>query len=106
MHKLHICFAMILKKKTRYQELESMLKKEIQHGNLQVGDYLPSENELCTNFSITRTTVRKALDNLLKEAYIEKLQGKGNRVKEHRNSLGLVIPDWKQLSFVNLTHNL
>lgn len=42
------------------------MKEKIQHGNLQVGDYLPSENELCADFSITRTTVRKALDNLLK----------------------------------------
>lgn len=77
-------------KKTRYQEIESMLKKEIQHGNLQVGDYLPSENILCSNFSITRTTVRKALDNLLKEGYIEKQHGKGSRVKERRHSLGLL----------------
>lgn len=77
-------------KKKRYQEIETLLKEEIQHGFFQVGDYLPSENELCTNFSYTRTTVRKALDNLLKEGFIEKQQGKGSRVKERRNSLGLL----------------
>jgi len=67
-----------------------MLKEKIQQGIIPVGDYLPSENELCANFSITRTTVRKALDNLLKEGFIEKQQGKGSRVKERRHSLGLL----------------
>ena len=74
----------------RYQEVENLLKGKIQQGELLVGDYIPSENELCTNFSVTRTTVRKALDNLLKEGYIEKLHGKGSRVKERRHSLGLL----------------
>ena len=77
-------------KLTRYREIESMLKEKIQHGILKVGDYLPSENELCTKYSITRTTVRKALDNLVKEGYIEKQHGKGSRVKERRHSLGLL----------------
>jgi len=81
---------MITNKKTRYQEIEIMLKEKIQHGIFRTGDYLPSENELCTNFSITRTTVRKALDNLLKEGFIEKRHGKGSCVKERRHSLGLL----------------
>jgi len=67
-----------------------MLKERIQQGKLKIGDYLPSENELCTEYSITRTTVRKALDNLLKEGFIEKQHGKGSRVKERRHSLGLL----------------
>jgi len=81
---------MIEKKKTRYQEIETMLKEKIQYGIFRAGDYLPSENELCANFSITRTTVRKALDNLLKEGFIEKRHGKGSCVKERRHSLGLL----------------
>ena len=75
---------------TRYQEIQYMLKEKIQQGVYQVGDYLPSENELCTDFSITRTTVRKALDNLINEGFIEKQHGKGSLVKERRNSLGLL----------------
>ncbi len=77
-------------KLTRYQEIQFMLKEKIQQGVYQIGDYLPSENELCTEFLITRTTVRKALDNLIREGFIEKQQGKGSRVKERRNSLGLL----------------
>ncbi len=75
---------------TRYQEIQFMLKEKIQQGVYEIGDYLPSENELCNTFSITRTTVRKALDELLKEGFIEKKRGKGSRVKERRQSLGLL----------------
>lgn len=67
-----------------------MLKEKIQQGIFRVGDYLPSENELSAEFSITRTTVRKALDNLLREGFIEKQHGKGSRVTERRHSLGLL----------------
>lgn len=75
---------------TRYQEIQFMLKEKIQQGIYEIGDYLPSENELCKTYSITRTTVRKALDELIKEGFIEKQQGKGSRVKERRKSLGLL----------------
>jgi DNA-binding GntR family transcriptional regulator len=77
-------------KLTRYQKIQYMLKEKIQQGIYQIGDYLPSENELCSEYSITRTTVRKALDNLIMEGFIEKQHGKGSRVKERRNSLGLL----------------
>jgi DNA-binding GntR family transcriptional regulator len=55
-----------------------------------IGDYLPSENELCHSYKITRTTVRRALDELLKEGFIEKEHGKGSVVKERRQTLGLL----------------
>jgi DNA-binding GntR family transcriptional regulator len=77
-------------KETKYKEIHNYLKGQIQQGNYKVGDYLPSENELCARFSITRTTARKALDELIKESFIEKHHGKGSRVKERRLSLGLL----------------
>jgi DNA-binding GntR family transcriptional regulator len=77
-------------KQTRYRDIQSMLKEKIQQGVYKIGDYLPSENELCSAFKITRTTVRKALDELLKEGFIEKHHGKGSIVKDRRNSLGLL----------------
>ena len=62
----------------------------IQLGDYAVGSYLPSENDICERFGTTRTTVRKALDQLLREGFIEKEQGKGSRVVERRKSLGLL----------------
>lgn len=74
----------------KYKEIRNYLKSQIQQGIFQIGEYLPSENELCKRFSITRTTARKALDELVKEGFVERLQGKGSRVKERRQSLGLL----------------
>ena len=76
--------------KKRYKQIQSFLKLQIQKGYFKVGDYLPSENELCSTFSITRTTARRALDELMKEGFIERLHGKGSLVHERRHSLGLL----------------
>jgi DNA-binding GntR family transcriptional regulator len=74
----------------KYKEIQNYLKSQIQQGNFLIGEYLPSENELCKRFSITRTTARKAMDELVKEGFVERQQGKGSRVKERRQSLGLL----------------
>ena len=74
----------------RYKQVQNFLKLQIQKGSYIVGDYLPSENELCSTFSITRTTARKALDELTKEGFIERQHGKGSIILERRKSLGLL----------------
>ncbi|WP_339708166.1 GntR family transcriptional regulator [uncultured Kriegella sp.] len=77
-------------KNRKYHTIQDYIRKRIQTGKYPVGSYLPSENEICGQFSTTRTTVRKALDELLKEGFIEKEQGKGSKVLERRKSLGLL----------------
>ncbi|MGD1895176.1 MAG: GntR family transcriptional regulator [Cyclobacteriaceae bacterium] len=74
----------------KYKSLYHSLKKEIQQGTFIPGDLLPSENELCDQHQITRTTARKALDELQREGFIERLHGKGSQVRERRKSLGLL----------------
>jgi len=77
-------------KEKRYRQVQNFLTLQIQKGYYNVGDYLPSENELCSTFSITRTTVRKALDELTRDGFIERHHGKGSIVRERRQSLGLL----------------
>lgn len=79
-----------LKESKKYSTIYEFIKKRIQKGTYAVGTYLPSENDICEKFNTTRTTVRKALDELLKEGFIEKEQGKGSKVIERRKSLGLL----------------
>lgn len=74
----------------RYRKVYNALKSGIQLGTYTVDAYLPSENELCDTYGITRTTVRRALDELLKEGFIQKEHGKGSKVVERRKSLGLL----------------
>lgn len=76
--------------KRKYQIIFDYLKKGIQTKKYMVDSYLPSENEICNQFKTTRTTVRKALDELQKEGFITKEQGKGSKVLERRKSLGLL----------------
>jgi DNA-binding GntR family transcriptional regulator len=74
----------------QYQVLQNDIKKDILTGLFREGDLLPSENDLCSRYNVTRSTVRKALDGLVNEGYIMKKQGKGSIVYIKRNSLGLL----------------
>ena len=74
----------------KYQQIQHYIKKRIQTGKYVMGGYLPSENDFCRKFNTTRTTVRKALDELIKEGFIVKEHGKGSRVLERSKSLGLL----------------
>lgn len=73
-----------------YRQIQQEITRQIQQGDYRTGDYLPSENELCRKYGITRTTVRKAMDELQKNGFIERHHGKGSKVVERRKSLGLL----------------
>lgn len=79
-----------MKKIKKYQHILEYFKRRIQTGEYPVGSYLPSEHDICSQFDTTRTTVRRALDELLKERFIAKEQGRGSRVLERNKSLGLL----------------
>jgi len=74
----------------QYKILQNDIKRDILTGLFHEGDLLPSENEFCGKYNVTRSTVRKALDGLVNEGYIVKKQGKGSIVFIKRNSLGLL----------------
>ncbi|NNE78259.1 MAG: GntR family transcriptional regulator [Pricia sp.] len=79
-----------MKKTKKYEQIQGYVKQRIQTGKYPVDSYLPSENEYCQQFDTTRTTVRRALDELLKEGFISKEHGKGSKVLERGKSLGLL----------------
>ncbi|WP_194767498.1 GntR family transcriptional regulator [Tamlana sp. I1] len=79
-----------MEKLKKYKQIYEFVKKKIQSGTYPEDHYIPSENELCSKFSTTRTTVRKALEELLKEGFIEKEQGKGSKVIRRSKSIGLL----------------
>jgi len=74
-----------------YKKLHNDIKDQIISGTYKEGDILPSEHELRRTYSVTRATVRQALDELVKEGYITKRQGKGSIVcKRQRRTLGVL----------------
>lgn len=60
----------------RYKELYHTLRKHILEGIYREGDLLPSENELCSIYGMTRPTVRQALALLAGDGLIRKHQGR------------------------------
>lgn len=60
-----------------YIQLMNILIEKIEN-NMKENDKLDSEREICKKYGLSRTTVREALDELEKNKYIYKVQGKGN----------------------------
>ncbi|MFD3257111.1 trehalose operon repressor [Paenibacillus lentus] len=54
--------------------------EQIDAGKLPPGSKLPSENELAASYQISRETVRKGLNLLAQNGYINKVKGKGSFV--------------------------
>lgn len=74
-----------------YRKLQYDLKSQIIAGIYSEGDLLPSESELQQSHGVTRSTIRQALGELVKEGYIRKRQGKGSIViRRQRRTLGLL----------------
>ncbi|MBT3385172.1 MAG: GntR family transcriptional regulator [Prolixibacteraceae bacterium] len=74
----------------QYRKLYEILRKHILTGVYEEGSLLPSENELCTVYEMTRPTVRHALDSLVKDGLILKKQGKGSIVRKPPQNIGIL----------------
>jgi len=68
------------KKKFRYQEVYEDIFSGIIQGKFPIHTFLPSEKTLCRLYAVERTTVRKALDLLVKDGVVRKVQGIGSKV--------------------------
>ena len=65
---------------SKYQMIYQDLLDKIKQRVIQPNTYLPSENELMKQYGASRDTVRKALNLLLQNGYIQKNKGKGSLV--------------------------
>lgn len=63
-----------------YIQLTRILLEEINSGRWQPGQRIPTEEELCKEYNVSKITVRQAIHNLASEGYLLKLQGKGTFV--------------------------
>lgn len=69
----------------RHQQISEWLRQKIKDGTFGNDDKLPSENELCEKFGVSRVTVRKALQTLEHEQLIYRSQGLGSFVRDKRS---------------------
>jgi len=68
-------------KAPKYYILKNTLIKKINDEELIDDHMIPSERELISTYGVSRITVRRAIDELVNEGYLYKIQGKGTYVK-------------------------
>ena len=74
-----------------YVRVYNTLKKQILEGEYGVGSLLPTESELERIFGVSRTTIRKAVEILSREGFLEARQGRGTEVLDYRTSQNLNV---------------
>src|SRR6476619_4554327 len=65
-------------------------------GQLQVGEAIPSERRLSSELGISRLTVRAALDDLVRDGYLERRQGSGTFVSEPKIAQQLTLTSFSE----------
>jgi GntR family transcriptional regulator len=70
-----------------YHQIGAVIREKIENRELRSGDRLPSEDELCRSFEVSRTTVRQALQALELDNLIERHRGRGTFVKAGRRKI-------------------
>lgn len=64
----------------RYLEIRRTVNEKIERGEWTVGYKLPREVDLCREFDVSRTTVRRALSALSAEGKLKRIKGTGTFV--------------------------
>jgi GntR family transcriptional regulator len=65
---------------TKHRKIIEAFSKEIEEGRLKPYDRIPTEKELCERWQSSRSTVRKAMDQLEDRGKIFRVPGKGSFV--------------------------
>jgi GntR family transcriptional regulator len=79
-----------------YSQLREALLAFIKEGEYREGDSLPTEKELEKKFEVSRITVRRAIDELVREGYLIARQGKGTFVA--RPKISRHVPQMRSFS--------
>lgn len=69
---------------TRHRAAREMLRRKVLAGELGQGEQLQPELDLCRDINLSRTTVRKAIADLVKEGLLVRYQGRGTFVNIQR----------------------
>jgi len=64
----------------RYYQLKEILEQRINAGEFQPGDQFPTDDELCSEYNLSRGTVRRAIEILVDEGRLRREQGRGTYV--------------------------
>ena len=66
----------------KFEKIVTWIREEVRSGRMVSGEKLPSEQELSEQFQVSRQTVRRALEELVKENIVESRRGSGSYICE------------------------
>ncbi|MFC5466411.1 GntR family transcriptional regulator [Lederbergia graminis] len=72
-----------------YAQLKDILKKQITEQVWKPGDTIPPESVLVKEYSVSRSTVRQAINELVQEGFLTRQRGRGTFVKQPKLEVGL-----------------
>lgn len=72
----------------QYLQIAKNIRTFISENNVDAGEALPSERELCQTTGASRVTIRKALNKLAKDKIVQRKHGAGTFVLDHVTHLG------------------
>jgi DNA-binding GntR family transcriptional regulator len=64
-----------------YSQLLDVLIEQLCKGCWSVGTQIPTEEQLCIQYNVSKATVRLALAELVSQGYLKRIQGKGTFVR-------------------------
>ncbi|MFH5823630.1 GntR family transcriptional regulator [Georgenia sp. AZ-5] len=67
-----------------YVQVEELLLRRITSGEWEPGRRIPTEQELCVAYGVSRVTVRQALARLVRRGLLSRARGRGTFVRDHR----------------------
>ncbi|SHE94355.1 GntR family transcriptional regulator [Seinonella peptonophila] len=85
-------FGFQIDKKARiplHHQIFLQIKESIEEGRWKEGDKIPSETDLQKIFDVSRITVRKAIEDLERDGYVQKRQGIGTVVMPVKHDYSL-----------------
>ncbi|ARK32324.1 MocR-like pyridoxine biosynthesis transcription factor PdxR [Halalkalibacter krulwichiae] len=84
-------------KKPLYQQIAEYFERQISSGNLPPSSTLPSERALATKYSVNRSTIVAAYDELQAMGLVNRVKGSGTIVSSNIwGRLNKRIPNWNQ----------
>jgi len=88
-----------------YLQLYDILKKKIESSEWAIGSQIPTEEDLCKMFNVSRATVRTAVLELVRQGYLKRQQGKGTFIFRNVISEGLtMLTSFRELLFEEDLH--
>jgi GntR family transcriptional regulator len=63
-----------------YVQIYTIIREKIKSGEWPAGTQIPTEDELCKTYDVSKVTVREAIQELVREGCLKRQQGKGTFV--------------------------